>query len=151
MESLEGRLDRLSPEQRKEVEDFVDFLLQRSPPQPAPAPPPQPTPSPLAAAPPVLSVQEPAHDQQLARVTSLIQKPELPRPLHDVDPATLLIQEIASEPQDLLTADYMDYGRFEAAAPRPPSPATEAVQRVKIRLGAKKTQDPSKNLLDWID
>ena len=30
MESLESKLDRLSPEQRKEVEDFVDFLLFRS-------------------------------------------------------------------------------------------------------------------------
>ncbi len=30
MESLESKLDRLSPEQRKEVEDFVEFLIFRS-------------------------------------------------------------------------------------------------------------------------
>ena len=30
MESLESKLDRLSPEQRREVEDFVDFLIQRA-------------------------------------------------------------------------------------------------------------------------
>ena len=30
MESLESKLDRLSPDQRKEVEDFVDFLMYRS-------------------------------------------------------------------------------------------------------------------------
>ena len=30
MESLESKLDRLSPEQRKEVEDFMDFLMYRS-------------------------------------------------------------------------------------------------------------------------
>jgi len=29
MESLESRLERLSPGQRREVEDFVDFLLSR--------------------------------------------------------------------------------------------------------------------------
>jgi hypothetical protein len=30
MESLESKLDGLTPEQRKEVEDFVDFLIYRS-------------------------------------------------------------------------------------------------------------------------
>ena len=30
MESLESKLDRLSPDQRREVEDFVDFLIQRA-------------------------------------------------------------------------------------------------------------------------
>ncbi len=30
MESLESKLDRLTPDQRKEIEDFVDFLLYRS-------------------------------------------------------------------------------------------------------------------------
>ena len=41
MESLESKLDRLSPEQRKEVEEFVDFLMYRSgnsPGSPATAP-----------------------------------------------------------------------------------------------------------------
>ena len=30
MESLENKLDRLTPDQRREVEDFVDFLIQRA-------------------------------------------------------------------------------------------------------------------------
>ena len=30
MDPLENKLDRLSPEQRREVEDFVDFLIQRA-------------------------------------------------------------------------------------------------------------------------
>ena len=30
MESLESKLDRLPAEQRREVEDFVDFLIQRA-------------------------------------------------------------------------------------------------------------------------
>jgi hypothetical protein len=30
MESLESKLDRLSPAERKEIEDFVDLLLSRS-------------------------------------------------------------------------------------------------------------------------
>ena len=34
MESLESKLDRLTPEQRREIEDFVDFLLHRNDPVP---------------------------------------------------------------------------------------------------------------------
>ena len=30
MDSLENKLDRLPAEQRREVEDFVDFLIQRA-------------------------------------------------------------------------------------------------------------------------
>ena len=30
MDSLDSKLDRLSAEQRREVEDFVDFLIQRA-------------------------------------------------------------------------------------------------------------------------
>ena len=30
MESLGSRMERLTPEQRKEVEDFVDFLLVKN-------------------------------------------------------------------------------------------------------------------------
>ena len=30
MESLESRMERLTPEQRREVEDFVDFILLKN-------------------------------------------------------------------------------------------------------------------------
>ena len=30
MDSLESKLDRLSAEQRREAEDFIDFLIQRA-------------------------------------------------------------------------------------------------------------------------
>ncbi len=59
MESLESKIERLPPEQHKEVEDFVDFLLfrsgivQESPVLPVP-------PRSLNAAPPLI-VQEPVH------------------------------------------------------------------------------------------
>jgi hypothetical protein len=62
------------------------------------------------------------------------------------DPVTLLMQEIAVD--DSLTGDYMDYGKYE---PPPPSPATEAVQRVKEKLSRKKGDDPANKMLEWID
>jgi hypothetical protein len=56
------------------------------------------------------------------------------------------MQEIAVD--DSLTGDYIDYGKYE---PPPPSPATEAVQRVKDKLSRKKENDPAKKMLEWID
>ncbi len=38
MESLENRMERLTPEQRMEVEDFVDFLLLANPDERPPGP-----------------------------------------------------------------------------------------------------------------
>jgi hypothetical protein len=152
MESLESRLCRLSPEQQKEVEDFIDFLLQRqgerteSPPTPAAAAQPA-----AAIAPPPLTAQEPAREIPSAGINDLIRGQTAPVVQQNVDPATLLIQEIASEKEDILTADYMDYGKFEPAPAPPPSPATEAVQRVKIRLSGKKARDPANNVLEWIE
>ena len=60
MESLESKLERLTPVQRQEVEDFVDFLLSRSGmirdiPRPLPVTPP------LNGAPPPLTLIEPVH------------------------------------------------------------------------------------------
>jgi hypothetical protein len=146
MESLESKLDRLSPEQRREVEDFLDFLLQRVktpaalPLNHASAPPA------LAVAPPPLTVQEPAPAPEPGKVYDLIRRQEPAPALPQEDPVTLLMQEIAVD--DSLTDDYMDYGKYEQP---PPSPATEAVQRVKEKLQQKKEAEPSKQLLDWID
>ena len=146
MESLESKLDRLSPEQRREVEDFLDFLLQRVKTFPALPPNHAPAPPALAVAPPTLTVQEPAPAPEPVKVYDLIHRQEPAPALPQEDPVTLLMQEIAVD--DSLTEDYMDYGKYEQP---PPSPATEAVKRVKEKLKQKKEAEPSKQLLDWID
>ncbi len=152
MESLDSKLCRLSPEQQREVEDFVDFLLQRPGTKPAEPARPAAVTFPLAAAPPPLTVQEPAGELKV-RIDNVIPGQTPQEHLREQDPATLPIQEIASEKEDIIASGYMDYGKFERAATPPPapSPATEAVQRVKIKLGGKKVHDPARNLLDWID
>ena len=150
MESLESKLDRLSPEQRKEIEDFVDFLLLRSgqvciPPNAFHDPPPV-----VNIAPPPMSLIEPI-------------SPEETRPilLHDIartsdranvttsndDALSEPFHEIGGGAQVRITHDYMDYGQFES----PPSPATEAVKKVKRRLIAREGQDRPGHLLDWVD
>jgi len=147
MESLESKLERLSPEQRREVEDFVNFLIQRSgnsptaPLTPSAAPPPL-----ISIAPPPLSVQEPSIVQEPVKVRDLIRIPDSPDPGPQEDPVTLLMQEIAVD--DSMVNDYMDYGKFEQP---PPSLATEAVKRVKEKISRKKVHEPTNQILDWID
>jgi hypothetical protein len=136
VDTLENRLGRLSPEQRREVEDFVDFLLSRSAPQQAVlfTPPPVLT----AAPPPLLAVQEPppAHE------------PATPQPPSDMaEPPEPVISEITAGGDDWITRDYMDYGKFE----EPPSPATEAVKKVKQKIIIKQEQEKPRQILDWID
>src|SRR5512137_335470 len=85
MESLESKLDRLSPEQRKEVEDFVDFLLFRSGNVPAPLTAGQTPVSFQNVAPPPLFVQEPVHLTESAPIegndSHLVKNS--PKPFHD--------------------------------------------------------------------
>jgi len=150
MESLDSKLCRLTAEQQREVEDFVDFLLQRTGNRP-PADPPLPVPVTTAAAPPALTAQEPAGDSRMLLINELIQKPDMPPAHPEADPATLLIKEIAAEQEDLISAEYMDYGKFEQAPAPPPSPATEAIRRVRVKLGEKKKDVPKDALLDWVE
>ncbi|MCX6686849.1 MAG: hypothetical protein NT112_00445 [Methanoregula sp.] len=119
MEPLERKLERLSPQQRRQVEDFADFLLQRqkeslSPPLNQPG-----TPPPPAAVFPPLTVQEPPSAPEPVKVYDLIQGQDQKAGVVEEDPVTLLMQEIAVD--DSLTDDYMAYGKYE---PPPPSPAT---------------------------
>jgi hypothetical protein len=146
MESLERKLERLSPQQRRQVEDFADFLLQHRKESPALPPNRAGTPPPPAAVPPPLTVQDTPSAPEPLKVYDLFQGQDQNAGVVDEDPVTLLMQEIAVD--DSLTDDYMDYGKYE---PPPPSPATEAVQRVKEKLGRKKENDPAKKVLDWID
>jgi hypothetical protein len=147
MESLESKLDRLSPEQRREVEDFVDFILQKSK-TPLPAPlAPQAAPPPLAAASVPFFEQEPASIPEPVKLHDLIRRKEPPAASPQEDVASL-VQEISISDDDSLSGNYMDYGQFE---PAPPSPATEAVKRVKEKIREKKEHDPATHLLEWID
>ncbi len=149
MESLESKLDRLSPEQRKEAEDFVDFLLSRSgrvftPPGIVCNPP-----SALSIAPPPFPPIEPMHTQEIrpAIVHEIASTSETAEPASGDEPFPAPFQEIDGGIQGRITHDYMDYGQFES----PPSPATEAVKKVKRRLIAKEGQDRPHHLLDWVD
>lgn len=136
MESWEQKLGRLSPQQRQAVEDFIDFLLQRSdnntgiqsnamPPQPVPR-----------AAPPPLNLQVPA-------------------PLHTPEPASSpapvekkadLMQEIIVGGDDALTGDYIDYGKFEK-----PAPVVLGKKKVQEKENQRSEREGAKGILDWID
>jgi hypothetical protein len=150
MDSLENKLDRLTPGQRREVDDFVDFLLQQSSGTTLvkmPVPPPSP---PSGIAPPPFTVQEPSpwREPPASQQADPIMAEETPvaTPPGDDSP---VVQEITVG-GDVLTQDYMDYGAYELSQ-RPASPAEEAVRKVKEKLIQKSGQAPSHDLLDWID
>jgi len=150
-DSLESRLERLSPEQRRSVEDYVDFLISRPAAQggnPGISPA---APLPVAAPPPLLSLHE--MDQP---GTSLPACPQEPVIIPRDDSASTKetessgIQEIATEREDTSSGGYMDYGKFELPQNPPPSPADEAVRRVKVKLDRKKGDKPADSLLEWV-
>ena len=150
-DSLESRLERLSPEQRRSVEDYVDFLLSRpaslagNPGTPATVPPP------VAAPPPLLTLRE-------------MEQPGVSPPACPPDPGIVLsddpvrreeaespgIRPITTEREDALTGGYMDYGKFEPPQKSPPSPADEAVKRVRGKLDRRKGEKPADSLLEWV-
>ena len=147
MESLESKLDRLSPVQRREAETFVDFLLYRSgSPQgvfsPATVNPPVITP-----APPVVPVMAPMIMQETPVVREQNVRQEEPSSFSVPDEFSSPIREIPVAVEDRITRDYMDYGQFEQQS----YPATEAIKKVKAKLIQKGEQDTSRHLLDWID
>jgi hypothetical protein len=147
MESLENKLDRLAPDQRKEIEDFVDFLLYRSGNLPVPVTV-QSTVSRQNAAPPPLILEEPVHipenppqkeyDSYQAEHAALSVK---------IEEQVLPIQEIIVGGEDRISCEYMDYGSFE----KTPSPATIAVKNVKEKLQKREEQEKPRVSLDWID
>jgi hypothetical protein len=149
MDTLESKLDRLSLDQHREVEDFVDFLIQRSegirvtvqlPPHDSP---PAKSVAPPLITPDPVPVEEPA-------VPRLREDPSpaASGPVQETEPATV-IQEI--DTNDGL----LDYGKFERTAavpaPLPSSPADAAIQKVKRKLIQKSEQASKNQLLDWID
>jgi hypothetical protein len=148
MESLESKLERLSPVQRKEVEDFVDYLIFRSGN-------PQPVPRMIPQVPPILSSVPPGLEPAPRSSPDPVSSPPL---VQDLQQDTLPISPTVSSPQspvqevrsandDWISRDYMDYGQFEQS----PSPATDAVKKVKQKIGQREEHDKSRQLLDWID
>ncbi len=150
MESLENKLDHLSTDQRREVEDFVDFLIQRAEgirvtvqlashdasPSVKSIAPPLISPDPVPAEDPG---QLPARDTYAPTATS--------SSVHESEPQAA-VHEIDKDDE------YFDYGKFEKStspAPLPPSPADEAVQKVKRKLIQKSEQASKNQLLEWID
>ncbi len=148
MESLESKLERLSLDQRREVEDFVDFLLYRSGSLQGVLPGPTAiNPSLLSPVPPVIPVMTPIQQDTLPVVVpeqNIRQEESSLTGMSEV--SSPLIQEITVEVEDRISRDYMDYGQFEQQ-----SPATEAIKKVKAKLIQKGEQDKSRHLLDWID
>ena len=149
MESLESKLDRLSAEQRREVEDFVDFLIQRAegirvtvqlpPHDPLPA---------KSVAPPLITPDPAPVEEPPVPVPREDILPVSPEPVQAADPAPAM--------HEIDTDDgLLDYGKFERAAaapaPLPPSPADAAVQKVKRKLIQKSEQAEKNQMLDWID
>jgi hypothetical protein len=148
MESLESKLDRLSPGQRKETEDFVDFLLSRS--GQVCMPPDACRDSLLLhnVAPPPLTRIEPVHGGETRPIRH--QGPARPddriAPAMGDEPVPAPFQEIGGG-SDLITHDYIDYGQFE----HQPSPATEAVKKVRRKIIAREGREKPRHLVDWVD
>ena len=149
MESLESKLDRLSPDQLREVEDFVDFLLYRSGSPQGVSGLTTANPPVLKPASPVIPVMTPIIIQETPQVVVHEQniRQEESSSLRMSEESYSPIQEISVELEDRISRNYMDYGQFEQQQ----SPATEAVKKVKAKLIQKSEQDKSHHLLDWID
>ena len=146
MESLENKLERLTPVQRQEVEDFVDFLLSRSGmirdfPGPVPVPPPF-----VNGAPPPLTMIEPVHIMTVPLPENEHAHVDSQTPSRVPEEPVGLIHEIAGQGDNGITGDYMDYGQFEQA-----TPATEAVKKVKEKLAKREERDKGSQILEWID
>jgi len=142
MESLESRMERLTPEQRREVEDFIDFLLLKNNFRESNAPAP-PLSTVLTSAPPVLSADPVPAVPAPLRMQDLVIHEEPRLPVISPEPASPVIHEIADTNED----GYMDYGMFEQAA----TPASEKVRNVKRKIIAREAEEKSGHLLDWVD
>jgi hypothetical protein len=148
MESLESKLDRLPPDQRREVEEFVDFLLYRSGNLHE---------SPVAAvspdirtvAPPPLVFMEPAHAQENPPVKAddISQGENSSPTVKNEEEATPVSEVIVVGSHEQGTREYLDYGQFDQKS----SPATTAVKNVKEKLQKREEREKPRVSLDWID
>jgi hypothetical protein len=148
MESLESKLDRLTTDQRKEVEDFVDFLMRRSGNSHESPGATTVLPSSQNVAPPPLTLPELVHVQENSPVKAYesLQGERSSLPVRNEEKATPF-QEIIVGSDDRGTHGYLDYGEFE----QHPSPAMVAVKNVKEKLQQREEKEKPRELLDWID
>lgn len=146
MESLESKLERLTPELHREVEDFVDFLLFRSGNLPGSPLSPQVPIQPQKIAPPLI-IQEPVHTLEYPPAKESDESPggNPPMPQHE-EPVDSFV-DLGTGNDDPITHDYIDYGQFEQRS----SPATIAVKKVKEKLQKREEQEKPRVMLDWID
>jgi hypothetical protein len=150
MESLESKLDRLTPDQRKEIEDFVDFLMRRSgnshesPNVPGAAMIMHPSQS---IAPPPLTLSEPVHvsENSPGKGYESLHGERTSLPIRNEEQVTSF-QEIIVGGDDHVIHGYLDYGEFE----QPPSPAMVAVKNVKEKLQQREEREKPEVSLDWI-
>jgi hypothetical protein len=77
----------------------------------------------------------------------LVARDESRPPAIGVDPTRSPVREIVAGGEDWITRDYMDYGQFD----RQPSPAEEAMKKVKRNLLQRGEDGKPHQLLDWID
>ena len=131
MESLESKLEKLSPDQRKEIEDFVDFLLSRSP------------------ATSCVETRQPPVPPVVNQVPPVFTSPE---PEQFVAPASRDLSHSEEQPSqsssgDWITRDYMDYGQFEQMS----ESDIQAMKKVKAKSAERDAREKSQQLLDWID
>ncbi len=146
LEPLETRIARLTPEQQREVSDFVDFLLLKN----TIAQPGEGAVSSLIMVntPPVM-MPDPVPVSLSGVITPsaplIAPQPSSPLPADETSPP--LIQEILGGRDDGITSDYIDYGKFEEKT----SPATDAVRNVRKRIVARQDKDKPGHLLDWVD
>jgi hypothetical protein len=148
MESLESKLERLSPDQRKEVEDFVDFLIFRSGNFPGSPPAALVPPRIQNVAPPPFVIQEPVQILENSPAKEVDTSPgeNPPAPVPRQESATPF-HEVSAAGDDRIARDYMDYGQFEQKS----SPAVIAVKKVKEKLQKREEQENPRVSLDWID
>jgi hypothetical protein len=147
MESFESRMERLTPEQRREVEDFVDFLLLKNNFRQGSSDAARPS-QVMMNAPPVLSPEPALYKQQKPVIMQdLLVPAESPPSMVIDDPVPAPINEIVAGGEDRITRDYMDYGKFDQS----PTPATEAVKNVKRKIIAREADETSRHMLDWVD
>jgi hypothetical protein len=148
MESLESKLDRLTPDQRKEVEDFVDFLMHRSGNSHESSGATTVLPSSQNVAPPPLTLPELVHvpETSPAKGYQSLQGERSSLPVRNEEQVTSL-QEIIVDGDDRVAPGYLDYGEFE----QHPSPAMIAVKNVKEKLQQREEKEKPRELLDWID
>ena len=148
MESLESRLDRLSPEQRKEVEDFVEFLLSRSGQVFSPLNTPVNNPPVLNVTPPPFSLIEPVPSWMSPNRpdyrTLPVPEPGQVQRTSQYPPRSMRSTEVSRKLSPLITWIMGSLNNILHSA-------TEAVKKVKRKIIAREEQEKPRHLFDWVD